>query len=121
VNQIETNPFCLFDITVAFCKVHDIKVVAYSPLTRSKRLKDSRIVKIAENHKPKKMTPAQVMLRWNHQKGRIVIPKSKTPERIVENIDAIRKSECELSDEEMTEIDQLNEESYEVFAPAQFP
>ena len=46
-------------------------------------------------------TPAQVALRWNVQRGVVVIPKSTHVERIAENFDIF---DFELSDDEMTAI-----------------
>jgi len=45
--------------------------------------KNPIILEISERTKK---TPAQVCLRWSLQNGFIVLPKSKTPERIKENI-----------------------------------
>ncbi|OUE09074.1 putative oxidoreductase [Clavibacter michiganensis] len=49
-------------------------------------------------------TPAQIVLAWHLAQGRIVIPKSVTPERIVANFQSI---EVDLSTEELAEIDTL--------------
>ena len=50
-------------------------------------------------------TPAQVVLRWHLAHNRLIIPKSKTPERIKENYD-IFDFTLELRD--IAEIDNLN-------------
>ncbi len=42
------------------------------------------ITKLAERYNK---TPAQIVLRWHLAHNRLVIPKSKTPERIKENYD----------------------------------
>lgn len=52
-------------------------------------------------------SPAQVVLRWNVQHGVVTIPKSVTPNRISENF---RIFDFELSDEQMTRIDDLNQD-----------
>ena len=51
------------------------------------------------------LTPAQVMLRWQLQRGRQVIPKSVNPERIRENLDVFG---FELTEDELEQLDALN-------------
>lgn len=65
-------------------------------------LNDSVIVKIAENHH---VTSAQVILRWNLQKGVVVIPGSSNPAHILENTQIYDFS---LTEEEMQQINALN-------------
>ena len=48
---------------------------------------------------------AQIILRWHIQKGFVVIPKTKTEQRIVENIDIFN---FELDEKEMNEIEKLD-------------
>ncbi len=48
---------------------------------------------------------AQVILRWNLQKGVDVIPGSSNPNHIQENTDIY---EFELTDDEMKEINELD-------------
>ena len=50
-------------------------------------------------------TTAQVMLRWNIQRGVVVIPKSTHYERMVENFDIF---DFALTDEEMNRIAELD-------------
>lgn len=65
-------------------------------------LDDSTIVDIAKRYDK---TPAQVVLRWHLAHNRLIIPKSKTPERIKENFN-ILDFNLELTD--VAEIDSLN-------------
>lgn len=60
------------------------------------------ISKIAENHS---VTSAQVILRWNLQKGVVVIPGSGNPDHIRENIDLFG---FELTEDEMNHINALD-------------
>ena len=60
------------------------------------------IAGIAEAHKK---SPAQVIIRWHIQAGYIVIPGSKNPEHIRENIDVF---DFELTDDEMKALQNLN-------------
>ncbi|RXZ54574.1 aldo/keto reductase [Senegalimassilia faecalis] len=49
--------------------------------------------------------PAQVIMRWQAQEGNVVIPGSKTPAHIAENIDVF---DFELTDAEMAQVSALD-------------
>lgn len=68
----------------------------------SELLNDKTIVEIAKAHN---VTSAQVILRWNLQRGVVVIPGSSNPEHIKENTDIY---DFELTDEEIQKIEELN-------------
>ncbi|MFB7914324.1 aldo/keto reductase [Streptomyces sp. NPDC056061] len=85
VNQIELHPQLQQAGSRAFHAEHGIATEAWSPLGQGKGLLEvPTIVAIAQKHG---RTPAQVVLRWHIQTGNVVIPKSVTPSRIVENFD----------------------------------
>ena len=65
-------------------------------------LGDEVISKIAKAHS---VSSAQVILRWNLQKGVVVIPGSSNPDHIQENT---KLYDFELTDEEMEQINALN-------------
>ena len=50
------------------------------------------------------VSPAQAVIRWHLQQGRVVIPKSVTPERIAANADVLGFT---LTDAEMDAITAL--------------
>ncbi|MBR0106266.1 MAG: aldo/keto reductase, partial [Lachnospiraceae bacterium] len=64
------------------CDAHGIRVEAWGPLGKGRDLRDGTVADIARRHGK---TPAQVVLRWNLQRGVIVIPKSVHEERLTEN------------------------------------
>lgn len=68
----------------------------------SELLNNETILTIARNHN---VSSAQVILRWNLQKGVIVIPGSSNPIHIKENTEIYH---FELSDEEMNQIKALD-------------
>lgn len=85
VNQIELHPQLQQAELRAFHARHGIATEAWSPLGQGKGLLEvPTVVAIARKHD---RTPAQVVLRWHLQTGNVVIPKSVTPSRIVENLD----------------------------------
>ena len=101
VNQIEVHPtFQQADLQAA-TRAHGIAVQAYSPLGRGADLDAPAVVDAAQRLG---VSPAQVVLRWHLQAGRIVIPKSVTAERIRANIDVLG---FELTDADVAAIDAL--------------
>lgn len=82
VNQVELHPYLHQWDLVARCRQLGVVVEAYSPLAKATRLDNPTVVAVAE---ALGRTPAQVLIRWGLQRGFVVIPKSVTPARIVEN------------------------------------
>ena len=87
-NQIELNPFIKRDSIVSYCDKNNIKIVAHSPLAKGEKLGDPSLNKISLD---KSITPAQAMLCWNLYQNNTVIPRSKNPKHIEENIDTVNK------------------------------
>lgn len=84
VNQIKYHLGFLQEETVKFCQERGILIEAYSPLGRSSILEHEVITKIAEKLQK---TPAQICLRFILDQHIVPLPRSKTPERIIENSD----------------------------------
>ncbi|RJS46574.1 aldo/keto reductase [Nocardioides cavernaquae] len=101
VNQVELHPAFQNRDVAAADAAHGILTEAWSPLAQGAVLGEAMVTELATRHGK---TPAQVILRWHLQQGRIVIPKSVTPSRIAENIDLFDFS---LTDEELAAIDSL--------------
>jgi diketogulonate reductase-like aldo/keto reductase len=109
MDQIELHPYNTQEELIEFCKYKNMAVTAYSPLGRQgadregPRLFDEPVVEsLAQKYKK---TKAQILLNWAVGRGTIAIPKSTTPERIVENIDIF---DFELTDEEKNDLNSLN-------------
>ncbi|HBP22908.1 MAG TPA: aldo/keto reductase [Planctomycetes bacterium] len=111
-NQIELHPYWQQPELRAECAERGVQVVSWSPLgtgawsgveSGDKPLADPVVAEIAAAHG---VGAAQVILRWNLQHGLIPIPKSETPANIRANI-AIQ--EFELSEEQMSALDQLGQ------------
>jgi 2,5-diketo-D-gluconate reductase A len=104
VNQIEWSPFgCSADM-LDYCRERHIVIQAYSPLTRGERLNDLMLGKLAAEYGK---TSAQLVIRWNLQLGVVPLPKASTPDHLEENL---RVFDFELSDEDMTKLNDLNEQ-----------
>ena len=101
VNQIEVHPQLQQRDAQAANTELGVVTEAWSPLAQAGVLGDPAITRIAGEHD---RTPAQVVLRWHVQQGRIVIPKSVTPARIRENLAIF---DFELTPGEIAAIDAL--------------
>jgi 2,5-diketo-D-gluconate reductase A len=102
VNQIELHPRLQQAELRAWHADHDVATEAWSPLVQGAVLEDETIEAIAAEHE---RTAAQIVLRWHIQVGNVVIPKSVTPERILENFELF---DFELSEEELATIGRLD-------------
>ena len=103
VNQFEIHPLLWEGPTIDFCREKGIAIEAYSPLARNDdKLFNSKTMK--EISKKYNKSIAQLSLRWCLQNNFIVLPKSKTPARIEENISIY---DFELSEEDMAAIAHL--------------
>ncbi|GAA1939827.1 aldo/keto reductase [Agromyces allii] len=114
VNQVELHPAMANRAVIAADARHGIATEAWSPLAQGAVLGEASVVEIAERHG---RTPAQVVLRWHLQQGRIVIPKSVTPRRIAENFDVFG---FELAADELAAIDALDRDGRTGPHPVEF-
>ena len=76
---------------------------AWAPFSNGQILKHPVLMEIAEQYK---RSVAQVSLRWIIQKGIVPLPKSVTPERIINNLEAF---DFELSAQDVEKIDKLTD------------
>lgn len=104
VDQIELHPFYQQEDALDYMKEHNIQPMAWGPLDegRNNIFKHPVLSKIGEKYGK---TAAQVALRWNIDRGVVVIPKSVHEERMKQNFDLF---DFKLSDEDMKEIAKLD-------------
>ena len=100
VNQVELHPFFQQEDALAVMKEYGIAPQAWGPLAEGKHgiFKDPLLTEIGAKYGK---TAAQVVLRWNPQRGVSILPKSVHVERMEQNLDIWDFS---LTDEEMEQI-----------------
>ena len=107
VNQFHIDPINNMQTMLDYCTSKGIRTMASSPFGGTGRTKEvlehPTIVALAE--KLGKST-AQIVIRWNLQRGTIMIPKSVHKERIESNFDVF---DFELSEEEMDVMESVND------------
>ncbi len=115
VNQVEFNPFLNQKELLNYCQSKNIVLEAYGPLTHAHKLSDDRLATMAEKYGK---SPAQIMLRWSTQQGIVVLPKSQTKSRIIENLTIF---DFTISDADMAEISSWNEDARFCNDPTDMP
>ncbi len=102
VNQVEVHPSLQQREILNADENLGIITEAWSPLGRGADLEIATISGIAERVGA---TPAQVVLAWHLQQGRVVIPKSVTRSRIIENLGA---TDVHLEEADLAALDALD-------------
>ena len=103
IHQIELHPYLTQERLRAQNARHGIVTESWSPLGSGKGLLDDPTLRaVADKHGA---TPAQVVLAWHRALGLVVIPKSVTPARIVENFASL---DVRLDDDDVARISGLN-------------
>ncbi len=104
--QNEIHPFYQENDVIPFIQKKGIIVQGWYPLGgrgyTAELLGNKTISAIARSHG---VSTAQVILRWNLQKGVVVIPGSSNPAHVRENLDLF---DFELTNEEMAQINSLD-------------
>lgn len=104
VNQVELHPFFQQEDALALMKEYGVVPEAWGPFAEGNHGIFTHPVLTAIGQKYGK-SAAQVALRWNAQRGVVVIPKSVHKDRMEQNMNIW---DFTLSDEDMAEIAKLD-------------
>ena len=110
VNQVELHPFFSQEAALATMREYGVVPEAWGPFAEGNHGIFTHPVLIAIGEKYGK-TAAQVALRWNIQRGVVVIPKSVHRDRMEQNIDVW---DFELTADDMAQIAELTLDHSEI-------
>ena len=104
INQVEFHPYFQQNELRVRMEKYNTKMEAWAPLGsgRTNIFNEPVIKNLAIKYNK---TPAQIILRWDIQKGVITIPSSENPKRIKENFQIF---DFEMTPDEIKDIDNLN-------------
>ncbi len=104
INEVYVSPIGIKQDLVDYCNKRNILVMPYSPLmdVAHGKIPTEKIQTIMGKYKK---SLAQVVLRWNVERGCLPLPKTKNPMRLEENFDIFDFS---LTEEEVKVISSLN-------------
>ncbi|HVZ58715.1 MAG TPA: aldo/keto reductase [Patescibacteria group bacterium] len=105
VDQIETHPFNQQEEAHKVMQEYKVQHQGWAPFAEGRHdlFTNETLAEIAKSHGK---SVGQVVLRWNIQRGVVVIPKSTHKERMEENFNIF---DFELSNEDMEKIKTLDE------------
>ena len=105
VNQVECHPFYQQEGTRRFLQEQGIVMEAWAPFAEGKKqiFQNETLLIIGAKYGK---SPAQVVLRWNIQRGIVPLAKSVHRERMEQNLSVF---DFALSDDDMVAISQLDE------------
>ena len=103
INQVQMHPQNPQEEMIDYCNRNKILPEAWSPLIQGQAFKRELLIEMAEKYN---VTIAQLCIRFIVQKGAVPIPKSATPERIINNADVFSFS---ISQDDMEKIATLRE------------
>lgn len=112
VNQVETHVFNQQTEAKKWMDKYEVQIEAWAPFGegRGGLFENPVLTTIGEKYGK---TSAQVMLRWNIQRGVVVLPKSTHIERMEQNFNVF---DFALSDEDMTTIASLDTQTSSFFS-----
>jgi len=106
VAQFEVHPYLIQSDVLEFCNRHGIVVVCHTPLGSvegcDELLNDPTLKQLATKYRK---TPSQIILRWNIQNRRCVIPKCRDLGHLEDNLKIF---DFEISKEDLAQIDTLH-------------
>jgi 2,5-diketo-D-gluconate reductase A len=105
VNQIEIHPFNQQVEAIKVMREYKVQPEGWAPFAEGRQNLFTNEI-LAEIAKQYGKTVGQVVLRWNFQRGIVVIPKSVRKERMIENFNIF---DFQLSDADMEKIKTLDE------------
>lgn len=101
VNQLEIHPGYVQAATLHYCREHDIRVQAWSPLGRRRVLENPLILELARKYET---SAAQICLRFAFQEEVIPLPKASSMDRMKQNQDIFS---FEISREDMFRLETM--------------
>ncbi|PRX56993.1 aldo/keto reductase [Flagellimonas meridianipacifica] len=103
VNQMEFHPYLVQQDLLDFCQEKGIQYEAWSPMMQGQIFEMDQFKQLANKYGK---TIAQIVLRWDLQKGVVTIPKSVKKERIISNAQIF---DFELEESDMKLLDAMDQ------------
>lgn len=115
-NQVEYHPLINQEKLYTYLQQHNLTLTAYSPIAQGKVIGNPILKSIAEKYGKNEV---QVSLRWLMQQDNVLaIPRTSKAERLASNIEVF---DFELTQEEVSQIDQLKKDNIRVVNPSFAP